>query len=292
MQLSFLIVTKNRPIDLALTLSKLKILMNLSIHEVLVCIDGCSKTEAIVPEFNWVNWTINSKSMSASPARSVLYKKAKGKIFIGLDDDAHPISDNFISQVENEFQQNNNLGIIAFQEIKGLFNTDDDALKKVNMGESYLTNDFIGCGFAIKKEVYDAINGFPVWMDIYGEESAVAIEVLDLGFQILYQPSIVINHRIDTEKRKQQGRNYFRFEKQLRNELRYYLVYYPKPTFKILKLLMHNFKKYGLTDINYFKSFIKICYLTVFQLFNILKFRRPVKKITIENKLNLKSLKY
>ena len=48
-------------------------------------------------------------------------------------------------------------------------------------------------------------------MDIYGEEPALAIEVLDLGYQILYQPNIKVNHRIDVEKRRLLGKNYFRF---------------------------------------------------------------------------------
>lgn len=266
MQISFLIVTRNRPEDLALTLNKLKALIDLSLHEVLVFIDGCSKTEAIIADFDWVNWTNSKQSISASPARQALYKKAKGAIFIGLDDDAHPLSPNFIETVEQTFKSNTNIGVIAFQEVRGVFKTDQDALNQSKDLESYFTNDFVGCGFAIKKEVYDATNGFPVWIDIYGEEPALALEVLDHGFTILYQPNIKVNHRVDVEKRKQQGRNYFRFERQLKNTLRYYLVYYPKPTKKVVKTLWHNFKKYGLKDWTYFKAFVVVFFSTLFKL--------------------------
>ena len=103
MQISFLIVTKNRPEELAFTLDKLKSFIDASIHEVLVFIDGCPETEALVTCYDWVNWIVTNKSISASPARNALYKNAKGKIFIGLDDDAHPISDNFIVEIEKEF---------------------------------------------------------------------------------------------------------------------------------------------------------------------------------------------
>ncbi|NEW78276.1 MAG: glycosyltransferase [Gelidibacter sp.] len=292
MKLSFLIVTKNRPEALTFTLNKLKSLIDLSIHEVLVLSDGCTKTEAFVSQFSWVNWTIKTKSVSASPARNALYKKAKGTIFIGLDDDAHPISDNFIEQIENEFVNNKNLGIIAFQEVRGIFESDAIALSKATQKNSYFTNDFVGCGFAIKKEVYNTTRGFPLWVDIYGEESALALEVLDLGCDITYNSAIIINHRVDVEKRKQQGRNYFRFEKQLQNSIRYYLVYYPTPFLKIAKLLIHNFKKYGIKDIQYFKLYFKVCFSTVFQLFEILKYRKPVKKNTLQKKISLQSLKY
>jgi len=292
MQISFLIVTKNRPEDLALTLKKLKSLMDFSIHEVLVFIDGCSKTETITIDFDWVNWTVSKKSISASPARHILYKKAQGDLFVGLDDDAHPLSQNFISTIQARFSTNNNIGIIAFQEVRGVFISDEEALQQSKSIKSYYTNDFIGCGFAIKKEVYTATNGFPVWIDIYGEEPALALEVLDLGYQIIYDPRIIVNHRIDIEKRKLQGRNYFRFERQLNNAIRYYLVYYPKPIKKVLKTLLHNFKKYALTDIRYFKSFITVVFKVIINLFKILKFRQPVKQETIEKKQRLKGLNY
>ena len=292
MQISFLIVTKNRPEDLALTLNKLKLLIDLSIHEVLVFIDGCSKTEAIISDFNWVNWTNSRKSLSASPARAILYKKAKGYIFIGLDDDAHPLSSHFITEVETTFNNNAHIGIVAFQEVRGVFSSDQNALQHSKDLEAYFTSDFVGCGFAIKKEVYEATNGFPTWIDIYGEEPAVALEVLDLGYTILYQPSIKVNHRVDVVQRKLQGRNYFRFEHQLKNTLRYYLVYYPKPVRKVVRTLLHNFKKYALKDWTYFKAFIKVFFSTLFKLPSILKYRQPVKVETIKNKLNLKPLNY
>tara|TARA_R110002096_G_scaffold256795_2_gene450112 strand:+ start:3355 stop:4233 length:879 start_codon:yes stop_codon:yes gene_type:complete len=292
MQISFLIVTKNRPEDLRLTLKKLQALIDSSVDEVLVFIDNCKKTEAIVPGFDWVNWTISNESLSASPARNVLYKKAKGNIFIGLDDDSHPISEDFINKVQNEFGNNERLGILAFQEVRGLFESDEIAMQHAKLNESYFTKDFVGCGFAIRKMVYNATNGFPVWMSIYGEEPALALEILDLDYQILYAHYIVVNHRVDVQKRKLKGRNYFRFEHQLKNSIRYYLVYFPNPIMKIAKLLVHNFRKYALADFKYFKLFFKVCFSTLFEIFSILKYRKPVKKSTIRHRLTLRDLKY
>lgn len=292
MKISFLIVTRSRPVDLALTLNKLKAMIDLSIHEVLVFIDGCSKTESIKSDFDWVNWTSSIQSISASPARNTLYKKASGSILIGLDDDAHPLSNDFINSIEATFNSDKNIGIIAFQEVRGLFDSDEEGLKHSKKIEAYFTNDFIGCGFAIKKEAYNATRGFPVWMDIYGEESALAIEVLDLDYTILYQPNIMVNHRVDVAKRKLLGRNYFRFEHQLQNTLRYYLVYYSNPIKKIIKTLWHNFKKYALKDRRYCIAFIKVSLLFVFKLPVLFKFRKPVSQKAIKTRISAKALKY
>ena len=292
MDISFLIVTRNRPADLRVTLNTLEKIIDLEKHEVCVFIDGCDKTTPLIEEYHWVQWSKVNKSISASPARNTLYKTAKGKIFIGLDDDAHPISVHFIEEVISRFRESVNLGIIAFQEVRGLFATDQEALKCSKSGLSYITNDFVGCGFAIKKEAYDATNGFPLWMDIYGEESAVAIEVMDAGYDIVYDYNLKVNHRVDVEKRKTVGRNYFRFEHQLKNTIRFYMVYYPKPLFKIAKALFHNFRKYAIRDRRYFKSFMKICFSTLINMRFILAYRKTVNVETIFKRNTFRSIIY
>ena len=293
MDISILIVTKGRPDELEITLNKVKSVVDLSIHEVRVFVDACKKTEAIIPHFPWVQWEISEKNIGASPARNQLYKNAKGSIFIGLDDDAHPINKDFISLTKALFKKNTTTGIITFQEIRGVFLSDIDALKKAERDEiAFFTNDFIGCGFAIQKEVYNKTNGFPMWIDIYGEESCLSIEVLNLGYDILYNNTIIVNHRIDRMKRLDQGRNYFRFEKQLKNMMKYYIVYYRFPMIKIAKLLLHNFKKYALKDKKYFRLFFKSIFVTISEFFYVLKFRKPVQKSARKKVQELKNIKY
>lgn len=292
MQISFLLVTKNRPAALAFTLEQLKPLLDFSKHEVLVFIDGCEATAALVPEYDWVQWEVSSASISASPARNALYKKAKGKYFIGLDDDAHPISAQLIEQVEALFNENELLGIIAFQEVKGIYASDAQALQQAKKGSSFLTNEFIGCGFAVRKSVYEATHGFPTWMTIYGEETAVSFEVLDLGYAILYANDLVVNHRVDRDKRALSGRNYYRFEHQLRNGLRLYFIYYPNPSYVIAKLLVHNFKKYALKDFHYFRLFFKVVFGFLFCLGSLFKLRKPIKKTTLDKARVLRGLSF
>jgi GT2 family glycosyltransferase len=140
--------------------------------------------------------------------------------------------------------------------------------------------------------VYDKTNGFPVWIDIYGEESCLGIEVLDLGFGIFYDNTIIVNHRVDRLKRINQGRNYFRFEKQLKNTVYYYLVYFPNPFYKIAKLLYHNFKKYGLQDKTYFKLFWKAIFCILKDFRFVLRFRNPVQKSTLQKMNRVRGIKY
>lgn len=294
MRVSILIVTKNRKAELAQTLRILERYIDKSIHEVLVFDDASTdNTHDLIAVFDWVIWERSNKSLGASLARNKLYKKAKGSIFIGFDDDAHPLSEIFISETESIFLKNPSIGIIAFQEIKGIYASDKNALKNAEMDkQSYITNDFVGCGFAIRKEVYEKTNGFPAWIDIYGEESCLSLEVMNLGYEIRYESSIAVNHRVDRMKRLEMKRNYFRFEKQLTNSINHYLVYYPNPVLKIAKLLLHNFRKYALKDKIYFSLFFKSLFTAVLKFPQTIKYRNPVNVKTIQKMVALQGIKY
>ena len=286
MKISILIISKNRKEELAFTLNRLKSIIDTKVHEVLVLLDGCNDgSEELVGRFNWINWTVLNESIGASRARNLLYKKAIGSIFIGFDDDSHPLQDDFIEIVESIFKENDNLGIITFQEIRGVFKNDEDALSQIpNQKIEYLCNEFVGCGFAITKSVYLATNGFPLWMDIYGEESCVSIEVLANNKDILYTNRVSVNHRVNKQARLNAGMNYFRFEKQLKNAAFYYIVYHKNPSIKIIKLFWHNFKKYALIDPIFFKSFFKALGTLIIQMPKVLKYRKPISKsIIIKN---------
>src|SRR5690606_31525042 len=159
----------------------------------------------------------------------ILYKTAKGDFLFGFDDDAHPLEWDFIQKTIQVFRSNPGVGLIAFREIKGKFFDDEIPGHLLNLQKDFNTKDFLGCGFAIKKEVYCKTRGFPKWIDIYGEEVCLALEVIDLGYNVRYTYQVSVNHRVDKEVRKLTGANHFRFRKQLTNTSYFYLVYYPFP---------------------------------------------------------------
>src|SRR4051812_3885596 len=162
MQASISIVSKNRKADLLKTLKIVDSISDRSQVEVLVFLDGCTdSSEDLQKELSWVRWFVSSKSIGASAARHQIYPLANSEILIGLDDDAHPLNTDFITQVQELFDKNPKVGILAFEEIKGVFHSDEEALKASEREKKeFLCAEFIGCGFAIRKSVYDLTNGF------------------------------------------------------------------------------------------------------------------------------------
>lgn len=294
MEASILIVSKNRKADLLKTLMVLESFIHKSDVEILVFLDGCSDDSiSLEKELTWVRWFVSPVSIGASAARHQIYPLAVSEILIGLDDDAHPLDQDFIFKIETLFKKNPNVGILAFEEIKGIFVSDIEALQySESQKKEFLTSEFIGCGFAIRKSVYNLTNGFPSWIDIYGEESCLSIEVLSKGLDILYSNEIKINHRVNKEQRKLTKQNYFRFGKQLKNSTYYFLVYYPFPFSSILKLYFHNFKKYALTDWQCFKIYFKTIFVVIIRLPEILSYRNPIDKFLIIKMRSLSTLKF
>ncbi|MDT0676795.1 glycosyltransferase family 2 protein [Autumnicola musiva] len=290
MEASILIVSRNRRTELSRTLKILHRYVDEEVHEIRVFLDGCTDdSESLKQEFPEVHWMYSEKRLGASRARNVLYKTARGNLLFGFDDDAHPLQSDFIKRSEKLFKEYPKLAIIGFKEIKGNWSSDNDIpLELIKVQPDFLVNDFVGCGFVIKKSIYDETRGFPAWIDIYGEEWCVALEVLEKGYNILYTYSIQVNHRIEKTKRGKEA-NYFRFGKQLKNTSYFYMVYYPFPLFlkKIFRLYILNFKKYGLKDRKFFQKFWVTMFENVLNLRKIWKERNPVHPNTLATFNNL-----
>jgi GT2 family glycosyltransferase len=285
MEISICIVSKNRKSALHYSLNNIAGLLDKQKHEVLVFLDGCKDdSKTLLEEFPNFQWYESSRSVGASPARRVLFAAAKGKYIIGFDDDAHPLQIDFIDKTKHIFTENPQVGVLTFEEIKGIYPDDQAALKHHVSNQKYLCNSFIGCGFAIRREVYEQTAGFPEWMDIYGEEGCLSIQTLALGYDILYTSEISVNHRVDKQQRKDGGSNVFRFERQLCNMALYFLMFYPAHLLpkKWCKLFWHNFKKYAIKNPKFFVAYFKGVARFTLKFSTILSFRKPVSQATIK----------
>ncbi|WP_031427731.1 glycosyltransferase family 2 protein [Flavimarina sp. Hel_I_48] len=295
MEISICIVSKNRKSALQKTLKKIVSVIDNAKHEVFVFLDGCTDgSNELQKQFLDFQWFESSESIGASPARRIIFAAARGKVILGFDDDAHPLQHDFINKTEQIFWQNPTVGILTFEEIKGIFPTDFAALKLHVPDQNYLCNSFVGCGFAIRRHVYEQTAGFPEWMDIYGEEGCVSIETIDNGYDILYTSEISVNHRVDRQERKMGGSNIFRFERQLCHMALYFLVFYPTELLprKLGKLFWHNFRKYAFKNINFFVAYFKGLARLLFKFKKAYTFRKPVSKETVKKINRLPHPKY
>jgi GT2 family glycosyltransferase len=149
------------------------------------------------------------------------FEISEGNIIIVLDDDSH-IEIDTIKRVKESFIKDKDLAIVAFKIIDGngkRFNTWHIPSKDVYQ-ESFA---FVGCGFAIRRDIFKEIGFYPREFFIYHNEIAVAIKIKLLGYKIVYDPMCIAIHRTSGQKRDPSRRIYYT----LRNSLILIWMYYP-----------------------------------------------------------------
>ncbi len=146
---------------------------------------------------------------------------ASGDIIIVLDDDSHIDADTVNRAVES-FIENDSIGAVAFKILDSAgnrFNTwhipSDDIYC-----ESFA---FVGCGFAIRRELFKKAGFYPEEFFLYHNEIYVAIRIRQSGYKIMYDPACIAVHRTSGELRDPSRRIYYT----LKNSLYLIWMFYP-----------------------------------------------------------------
>jgi GT2 family glycosyltransferase len=273
---SICIVSHNRKADLHFTL--MMILERIDVDtEVIVGLDGCTDgSSSLKSEYPDVLWLEYPNRIGASAARRAVYELAKGEFIFGFDDDSHPVTADFVNKTIQLFHNDSRLGIVAFRIYNGM-ELPSPKHMSVDVGNSYACSEFAGCGFAISRKAYESSGGFPKWMNIYGEEAYVSLRAYEKGYRIIYDPSILVHHRIDKIARMSDGYRRFRFGCQLRNNLVFSMKLYPYPwNFKSsIKCFFHNLFKYGFISISWQMMFWKSLFAALMTSFNVSESKIP-----------------
>ena len=206
----------------------------ITVEKLLGCKDKLNETEIIAVDNGSTDGTAEFLSHLDGRINIVLLDKnygiegynkgfeiAKGDVIVVLDDDSHVEADT-IKRVRELFEKEEALGIIAFKIIDSSgkrFNTwhipSDDKYQ-----DSFA---FVGCGFAIRRDVFKEIGFYPADFFIYHNELFVAIKARLLGYRTVYDPFCIAVHRTVLQPRDPSRRIYYT----LKNSLILIWMYYP-----------------------------------------------------------------
>jgi len=149
------------------------------------------------------------------------FELARGDIIIVLDDDSH-VEAETVRRVRELFLENASIAIVAFRIVDKegrRFNT-WHIPKDDHYQESFA---FVGCGFAIRKDIFKEIGFYPPDFFLYHNEIYVALRVRSRGHKIVYDPLCVAFHRTGGETRDPSRRIYYT----LKNSLTLIWMTYP-----------------------------------------------------------------
>lgn len=211
--LSFVIITYNRPGD------TLELLQNISglhaaeslLQDVIVVNNASSSDYSAVKEYVSATKTIPFQYIDApsnlgvTRGRNFALQFAKGEIIIFLDDDAVMGNPDALQQVVRSFSTdgiyNRPIGIVSFKVV--YYDTGDMQVnglphKRYNEYKDkpeFFTYYFAGGAHAIRRKVLEEVGNLPEEFFYGMEEYDLSYRVLEKGYCIKYDASIIMRHK-------------------------------------------------------------------------------------------------
>jgi len=126
------------------------------------------------------------RNMGCPVGRNIAIANCSGDIVFSLDDDAW-LGHYTFELCARRFQQEAGIGVIACRVVTPGEKTEDTE-------REYYTYLFRGGAFAIRKRIVDEVGYFPSDFFRQGEETDLALRILDRGYDILYCPEAIVYH--------------------------------------------------------------------------------------------------
>ena len=124
------------------------------------------------------------------------FEMAAGEYIFVLDDDSHPLNIGTIDMLMQCLDSYEDIAAIACKiesEDRTPFQTWHIPDK---ITDSFCESPaFVGCGFAIRRDIFEKIGWFPAKYFLYQNEIYVAIKIRQLGYKIYYNPECIVVHR-------------------------------------------------------------------------------------------------
>lgn len=155
--------------------------------------------------------------------RNYALKKGNAPIVIFMDDDAWFLENDALFNVVDYFKLKPDMGCLMF---------DINEPERNWLSERYRINDlqeigeFIACGAAFKREAIENIGGFSDFLHSYGEESDMAMRLIQRNFKLYFGKKIKLYHNYQPGERDSKWFKRFKFHS-VRNDLLIVLMRYP-----------------------------------------------------------------
>ncbi len=226
-KLSIVFLNYNRVKETRYTLAQLSYLLE-SRHDVeVIAVDNGSTDgteEFLQTQTDWVR-VVRLPTNTGIAGYNEGFKQAKGDYLLVLDDDSHPVDEETLNRIIQCLDTRPDVGVVAcrIESIKG------EAIYTWHLPENDAPGSsmaFVGCGFAIRRTLFEQIGWYPGEFFLYQNEIEVAIKVMRCQYQIYYDPSCRVVHRQSPQGRTSWRQVYY----PTRNTIWLIRRYFPFPS--------------------------------------------------------------
>jgi len=207
MFVSFLILTRNRLGDLQILLRSIEKLErdDDSKYEIII-LDNASDTPLSTDHLG-VNEAANpiiirsEKNLGVPGGRNLLAAEAKGEWLFFLDDDSFLVEVDLIPRIRSHAFRSVRMGAIAcnlreyYKPRQFYYPFTRREVRRRDLSKPMLCSYFVGGAHLIKREVYFKAGGYDKNLFFFGEELDLSYRILNIGYEIQYNPDLFVIHR-------------------------------------------------------------------------------------------------
>ena len=181
--ISFVLPTRNRPVELARTMERLGTLPP-SIEAEVIVVDNHSHEPVSVPARlanGWRACTLRRPRNEGAAARNDGVRIASGSWIIMLDDDSHPLDMGFLEAIAEAPSDVAAVGAEIF-------------LPGGGHEQGGLPEVIVGCGAAIRRHAFVEAGGYDPAFHFYVEEYDLCARLLLAGHRVIHDPRFRVLH--------------------------------------------------------------------------------------------------
>ncbi len=195
-KLSIVFLNYNRLTETRYTLAQLSRLLEHRQDVEIIAVDNGSQDgtkEFLQTQKDWVQ-VVSLENNLGIAGLNVGFKQTKGEYLLVLDDDSHPVDNITLDRIIQCLDTRPDVGVVAcrIESIKGQPTYTWHLPENDAPGTSMA---FVGCGFAIRRSLFEKIGWYPGEFFIYQNEIEVAIQVMRHHYKIYYDPCCRVVHR-------------------------------------------------------------------------------------------------
>lgn len=272
---SILIVTWNRKTELRRCIDSVLVQTYVS-KEIVIVDNGSSDGTAtmVSTEYPEAKLIRVHRNMGCPTGRNIGFANCMGKYVYQLDDDGW-LKEDAIELAVQRAEHDNTIGVV----MSSIHEIEDDRVIRIIPGHKdeacYLATFGGGCSM-IRREILDTVGHYPDDFFGYGEESDLAIRLLDKGYYCVLEPNSAMYHRPSPIGRDERMRIYYNLRNTNKTGLR--LWPFPWCVLRPIVNMKHAFR--FMFVLAYPALPFQVFYCLVRDIFRLRGKRKPVKRST------------
>lgn len=232
---SILIITRNRSEEVKKLFSS--IIKNFSVADLrfeIICLDNGSEKPLSITEIDYLHIKVfrSNTNIGLTGGRNFLAKRALGEWLFFIDDDAFIPEDTFFLNFVNFIKEYNNPKMAAiacnileyYKPWRNLSPFPTRYLKKINLKKTVRCSYYLGGAHFIKREIFAELGGYDENLFFWGEELDFSYKLINKGYEIYYNPDLLVIHKASETKNLNGAAERFYF---LRNKIYINYKYLP-----------------------------------------------------------------